>query len=197
MTDRIQLTKSFVARKLSVVFETNNDTAARAILANLRRGIGREPGAIPSLWSITLEGLPEELLSRDGSPTFGEWASYTALTLFALHQQGHDLKTEPMNHEGVSLGKAVRKLVKTPEEEARIKRRFDAVLTADTMVEFATHIRGLIQLLKADGIELDYPALAADLYLLQTDSAKDRVRLRWGQDFCHRFDLDKDEVETK
>lgn len=197
MADRIQLTKSFVAGKLSAIFRMNNDAAARATLANLRRGIGHAPGAVPSLWSITLDGLPEELISRDGNPTYGEWASYTALTLFALHQQGHSLQTEPMNREGISLGKAARKLVKTPEDEARVKRRFDTVLTADSMAEFATHIRGLIQLLKAGGIALDYPALAADLYLLQTDSAKDRVRLRWGQDFCRRFDPNEDENETK
>ena len=197
MADQVQLTKSFVAGKLSAILRTNNDAAARAVLANLRHGIGREPGAIPSLWGITLEGLPDEFMSCDGKPTYGEWASYTALTLFALHQQGHDLRTEQMNREGVSLGQAMRKLVKTPEDEARIKRRFDAVLTADSMEEFATHIRGLIQLLKAEGIALDYPTLAADLFLLQTDSAKGRVRLRWGQDFCHRSNPILDEDETK
>ena len=130
----------------------------------------------------------EELLSRDGTPTYGEWAAYTALTLFALHQQGHDLKAQPMSVPGISLGKAVRLLVKSPDDEVRVKRRFDMALTSGSMQEFAYHIRGLIQILKSNTIALDYPALAADLYLLQVDAARDKVRLRWGEDFCRRYE---------
>ena len=57
----------------------------------LRRGIGKMPGDIPELWNILFDGLPEELMSKVGDPSYAEWSIYTALTLYALHQQGLSL----------------------------------------------------------------------------------------------------------
>lgn len=34
--------------------------SATAMLAQLRHGIAREPGSLPEIWSITLDGIPEE-----------------------------------------------------------------------------------------------------------------------------------------
>ncbi len=149
------------------------------------------------LWGITLEGMPEELLGGK-EPSTGEWAAYTALTLFALHQQGKDLKRECMSKEGVSLGSAVRTLIKSEDEEARVKRRFDAAATASSIEEFTTHLRGLVQLLKAGGAVLDYPALAQDIYRFQNPTYRDLVRLNWGREFYKRakHETEADETET-
>lgn len=54
----------------------------KARLANLRRGVGKLPGELPELWGSFLDGMPEELLSRNGEPTYAEWAVYLTLTLF-------------------------------------------------------------------------------------------------------------------
>lgn len=62
----------------------------RAQLAMLRRGVGKKPGDLPELWGILFGDLPEEFLSVSGEPTREEWAVYTALTLYALHQQGSE-----------------------------------------------------------------------------------------------------------
>ena len=186
MDDHGSLVKAFTGRRIAELMNARNDAAVRAKLAMLRRGIGKAPGAVPELWDVTLADLPEALYSRDGVPTRAEWAAYTALTLFALHQQGSDMKTHPMNREGVSLGAALRRLVRSEEDDARVKRRFDAVVTAESITEFTHHLRGLVQLLKSEDIPLDYPALAVDTYLFQFDGARDRVRLRMGQDFYRR-----------
>jgi CRISPR system Cascade subunit CasB len=183
MNDLAALAGVFVRMKIRELAEGNNESAARATLANLRRGIGKAPGSKPEIWDITLNGLPEELLGRGGVPSRGEWAVHTALTLYALHQQGKDLKKECVNRDGASLGAAVRGLVKREEDELRIKRRFDAAATADSLEEFSHHLRGLIQLLKAGDISLDYPTLTKDLYWFQYPDARDSVRLRWGQEF--------------
>jgi CRISPR system Cascade subunit CasB len=174
---------AFVRRKVGILLSSRNESATRAMLARLRRGIGKPPGSIPELWSVTLDELPEPLKGISGGPTKGEWAVYTALTLFALHQQGKELKGRPMHSEGESLGASVRRLVRNDDDEARIKRRFDAAATSDSPEEFSSHLRGLIQLLKADDIPLDYAAMAEDLYLFQISDAWDSVRLRWGRDF--------------
>ena len=181
---------AFVMRKIGLLLNGRNESSTRAALARLRRGIGKPPGSMPELWSITLDGLPEPLKGISGGPTKGEWAVYTALTLFALHQQGKELKGRPMHREGEPLGASVRRLVRNDDDEERVKRRFDAAATSDSPEEFSNHLRGVVQLLKAEDIPLDYSALAEDLYLFQIPEARDSVRLRWGRDFYRASNKD-------
>jgi CRISPR system Cascade subunit CasB len=183
MDDAASLVSDFVWRRIHALAKSTDESATRATLARLRRGIGKAPGSMPEIWGPTLEGLPEQLLSKSGTPTIGEWAVHTALTLYALHQQGKDLQQKPMSCKNVHLGRAIRRLVKTDEDEERVKRRFDAAATSDNLEEFSHHLRGLVQLLKAEDIPLDYPALTKDLYWFQIPETRDSVRLRWGQDF--------------
>ncbi len=165
---------------------------SRAMLAKLRRGIGKQPGELPELFEIMLGDMPEEMYGKGDEPSYSEWAIYTALTLFALHQQG---KEYPMSVgvnagkseiEGTSnsLGAAVGFLVRQDRDrEPAIKRRFDAAATANDFNEFAHHARGLIQLFRAGDIKLDYPRFAEDLFWYQFDDNRSRVRLRWGEDY--------------
>jgi len=176
---------------------------SRAMLAKLRRGIGKQPGELPELFEILFMDMSEELYSKGDEPSYAEWAIYTSLTLFALHQQGKDRpmssggKIEGKNT-GNSLGAAVGTLVKQDKErEPAIKRRFDAVLTANEFTEFAYHARGLIQLLRGGDITLDYPRLAEDLYRYQFDANRNRIRLRWGEDYYRVAHLSTENAEKE
>ena len=183
MRETIHQIKSYTAQRLGQIAHASAPVA-KATLARLRHGVGKTPGALPELWGSFLQELPPELYSATGEPSRAEWAIYTALTLYALHQQGRDPKTEPMHRAGESLGKAASKLAGNDEEERqRVWRRFQQIALADSMEAVSHYLRGLIQLLRANGIPLDYTALAADLYLYQNPAQTDRVRLRWGQDF--------------
>lgn len=183
MREKAKKLRAFVNNKITWLAQTGNDAYARSILAKLRRGIGKPPGSLPELWEITLKDLPEELMGKGQDPSESEWAVHSALTLFALHQQGKTLGKECMNKGQEPLGKSVRRLVGDQDEEKRIKRRFDALATANSMEELSHYLRSLIQLLKAKSIPLDYPALAEDLFWIQLPSARDTVKLRWGRDF--------------
>ncbi len=180
------LIKKFTRRKIDRLLE--GSPWSRAGLAKLRRGIGKEPGELPELFEIFLEGMPETFYGQGSDPSYSEWAIYTALTLFALHQQGQDRpmslgRDKEDNENGNSLGAAVGLLVnRDSEREPAIKRRFDAVITAE-FTELAYHARGIIQLLKTEAIPLDYPQLAEDLFWYQFDEQRNRVRLRWGEDY--------------
>lgn len=175
---------NFIARKIKLMSENSNTSASKAMLANLRRGVGKAPGSIPEVWEITLSELPEISISKDGKPTYGEWASHIALTLFALHQQGKDINIKCMSQKDKSLGEAARVLKsKIGDDGQRVKRRLDAIATSSDMEEMAHHLRGLIQLLKAQDIPLDYPKLAIDIYFYQFPGIRNQVKLRWGQDF--------------
>lgn len=183
MADEAKQVKHYVKHKLLKLAGTRNESATRSMLANLRRGIGETPGSVPALWDITLNGLPDHLCGTDTSPSKAEWCVHTALTLYALHQQGKEFKHQPMNQEGASLGKSLRRLINSEDDEKRVKRRFDAAATSDSLEEFSHHLRGLVQLLKNQNIPLDYPALAEDLYWFQNPDQRDLVRLGWGRDF--------------
>jgi CRISPR system Cascade subunit CasB len=167
----------------------------RAALAKLRRGIGREPGDTPEIWDIILAELPESLTGWDGTTTRAEYAIHTSLTLFALHQQG---KGEPVSYPGISFGTAIRRLV-SPDKgnEQAVKRRFDATVTARDFIEFAQHARGLVQLMKANDVLLDYSRFAKDLYWFQDTEQKTKVMLRWGQDFWAPVKSEQDEQDNQ
>ena len=181
--------KSFTASKIQRILADPSDSAARASLARLRRGIGHTPGEMPELWGEFLLDMPEELMGH-GSPSHAEWAVYIALTTFALHQQGHERRADPVHKQGVSLGTAARRLMESEDDRERVARRFYPVATASDMAALSHHLRSLVMLLSAKGIPLDYVRLASDLLFLQNPASADRVRLRWGEDFCR---LAKDE----
>lgn len=156
---------------------------AKAMLAELRRGIGKDISESPETWEIVLQDMPDDLIYHgkdDCKATEAEAAVYTALTLFALHKQGGD--TAQMN--GVSFGEAARRLADGNNDDA-IKRRFDAVMTSTNLKEISNHARGLVQLMKAADrpVGFDYPKFAEDLYRFQFTEGRRSVCLRWGQDF--------------
>lgn len=167
--------------------------SSKAQLAQLRRGVGKRPGELPELWGIFLRNMPEELMGKEGRPSYAEWAIYTALTLFALHQQGH---SEPMHAEGEEnrLGRAVKKLAHGEEEEENVRRKFSIAARSDDMEELSYHLKTLVRMLGSNDIKLDYEDLAKDLYRFQFENDTDQVRLKWGQDF-YRFVGTKDRGE--
>lgn len=180
----------------------------RAELAQLRRGVGRQPGELPALWGSFLAEMPEELRGTDG-PSKAEWAIYLALTLYALHQQGANRAEGSMNQPGKTLGGAVRLLAektvngedqaeKEADEEkwaeSSVCRRFNILATADSMPEISHYLRGMIQLLRREKIPLDYPQLAVDLYRLQFVESAPNVRLQWGREL---YTIEKSEQKEK
>ncbi len=173
---------------------TLNVSGSKALLAQLRRGIGKKPGELPELWGAFLNSLPEELMSKSGEPSYSEWAIYTALTLFALHQQGH---SEPMNSEGEEnrLGRAVRKLIHNDDEEENIRLKFSIAACSDDMTELSYRLRTIVKLLSNENIKLDYVDLAEDLFLFQIKKSDNEVRLKWGRDFYRNIKNDDDRKE--
>lgn len=195
MTEKQNKIFGFMKRKLEWL-ESLPENTCRAELAELRRGIGHAPGDIPALWGMFLTDLPEEFYHNNGEASEAEWAVYIALTMFALHQQGHDFKSEWMHADNVRFGAAVRKLAPvaddTNDDLKRVRSRFNKVATASDMRELSNHLRGMVNLLSSNGIKLDYADLAVDLYRYGFPGNRANVRLKWGQDFCRLTKSDDD-----
>lgn len=177
----------FVERKIHFLQEGKDGGENKAVLANLQRGVGCEPGELPQLFGIILMDMPKKFMSEDGVPTKEEWSCYIALTLYALHQQGNEMGNRSMHtEECIDLGTAMWELASSYEDsnaEQRMLQRMRMLSTSADMKELSYHLRGVVQLLKSKGIPLNYRILAADLYELQCLDGKKHVHLRWGQSF--------------
>lgn len=156
------------------------DPAAVAALARLRRGAGKEPGAVLDILEFTHH--PDFVAAwRRDEPSPQEKAAHVAMTLFAVHQQS---RGEKMHRRGRGLGTALRSLHQgdprsLPEPLAR---RFRMLGTADFFSELTYHLRGAVQLLRAGGAPLDYGLLADQLVRWQVHGP-DQVQLKWGREF--------------
>lgn len=177
----------FVDKKIGRLQAEAESGSGKACMANLRRGIGHEPGELPQLFGSMLLDMPEDFMSEDGNVTKAEWSCYTALTLYAVHQQGFAVRTKPMHtKEDISIGRALAKMsaaLNDANAEDRSLQKLHSFATSVDMKEASHHLRNIIRLLSDNGIPVNYGKLASDLYEFQFSDGKNRVNLRWGQDF--------------
>jgi len=185
----------FVSRKIELL--NRGDPGSKALLAKLRRGVGKYLADVPEIWEIILSDMPDEFFRglSISEPTRAEMAIQTALTLYALHQQGNekqmDVKSDRDSRRTFAV--ATRRLI-TDDNAETIKKRFDKVITASDLTELSQHARGLIQIMKAASkpIQIDYSQFAKDLYYFQFPEYKKMVLLSWGRDF-YKVSIKKEE----
>ena len=196
-----ELLVDHMRRKLQKVADMS-EPAQRAFLAVLRQDLAREPEQDQRILNLLMRGADRRLWGRRGEMSSTERAVYTAMTLYALHQQGHDFQEERMHQDGVTFGAAIRQyaftLVDADGEDARNRMltRLKNVLMASRIEDAAYHLRGIIQLLRSESVPLDYVSFAADLYDLQYDDAKARVAARWLYDLYGKRKAAEDSTET-
>lgn len=169
-----------------------NHSAAVAALARLRRGAGKPPGSVGDILEYT---LADEFAGPDSgdAATAAEIAAHISMTLHAVHQQS---QPTPMHRRGYGLGHSVRRLRQelnygepgTPPDP--VLRRFLTLGTADHLDELVHHTRGMIQLLRAQRIPLDYGVLADQLVRWQRPGGAAPIRLTWGRDFYRTHTTD-------
>jgi len=158
-----------------------NQPSGVAALARLRRGVGKRPGDVQDILEYTLAAEFAQGVVGDAA-TDREIAAHISMTLYALHQQSQHL---PMHRRGFGLGRSVRQL-NGPDVDgppSAVRRRFNALGTADSLDELVYHARGMVQLLRAKAIPLDYALLADQLVRWQTPTGPATVRRLWGRDF--------------
>lgn len=169
----------YIVSKIEYIRSISDTGAGRGLMADLRHGVGKKPGEIPGLWGMIFDRIPAELTGHKEASN-AEWAIYTALTLYALHQQGNDTN---MHQKDMSVGRAASLLVKDEEDVKRILNRLNLVATAVSQEDLAYHLRGVVQLLKSEKLPLDYARLAKEIYLFFDQERAGAIKLAWGRDF--------------
>lgn len=183
VSDRMMMLKTFIKERIDDLNEDASDS--RKVCARLRRAIGKPLQSSPDIWEI--------ILSDALSGEYMENAIFTTLSLYALHHQG---KQESMNDGKTNFGAAIAKLKHAEYDNTKaVRRRFNTMITSLDLTELAYHAKGLIQLLRANDIKMDYPTFAMELLLFQFPEKKDKLLLNWGRQFYHANDHIKTENE--
>ncbi len=189
-----------ILSKLNHTLETGS---TKAMLARLRNSLGKDISQTVDAWQEVFSEMPLDFLSADGIVTKEESAIFTALQLYALHQQGnsasvnaYDLTNEAnkidseneedendkISNKWMNIGYSLNAL-RTGEDSASIDRRFNAMITSATFQEMTVHLRHLISIFKAKSdAKINYAKLAEDLFWFQ-NGKQEQIRLRWGQSY--------------
>lgn len=167
-----------------------------AQLAFLRKGIGHIPGELPEIYGLFLQDMPEDFWNDNGTITKEEWSCYIALTLYALHQQGNKISLHNMHtDERISIARGMKILAVAMGDsnaEERMQKKLQALISSKDMREFSYHCKNIIQLLKSKNITINYVDFAKDIYDFQYQESKNRISLKWGQDFYRKIKEKKD-----
>jgi CRISPR system Cascade subunit CasB len=188
-----------VARLQGSLLERRSHDHALVVaqLARLRR-VGVDRPEDPAVWDVVFADIPDGLRGRGEDPSRAERALHAALVLFAIHMQSaNGPRHVPGRRLGFAIGDLARRADSKAPAETAVARRFQAFATATGYHQALAHLRGLVSLLRSEGIALDYGALARDLYWMQTSDGLRRARLQWGRDFHFlKPDLDSTEKEN-
>ncbi len=180
MSNRLELMK-FVSSKIRYLTGFNKAKFASGEMATLRLGVMKQPGAVIGATSFALADIPSDLKGHAGVPTKAEWAAYTALTLYACHQQGH---AAIMHVPETSLGKAYRTvLAKDKLANERFNQMISELSKAQRIEQLAARLKKITSWLSSQGAGLDYVQLAGDIYDWQFQDSRNAVFLKWVQDF--------------
>lgn len=151
-------------------------------LAEIRNSIGKDYEEASKVWPILFPLIPQEYLGN-GALTYEEKALLITLQLYAIGQQG---STKIANDESTSFGNSLHR-IRDREDSAAMDRRFNTMLTSETVDEFAYHLCQLFKLGKAKtSFSVNFPKLAEDLFWYQNGRSK-RICLKWARDY-YRFD---------
>jgi CRISPR system Cascade subunit CasB len=149
--------KAFIGYLLNLAEEGREN---RGALADLRSGLGKEPGKMARVHSHVVPYLQEK--------SYNDRWYYLTATLFGAF---------PQHRSGRSLGAAFRQLRQRSDS---MEARFVALLNAHPD-DLDDHLRHIISLLKANEQPLDWFRLFEDL--LKWDHPEGRVQLKWARDF--------------
>ena len=178
---------------ISRIVHMGNESSRKAILANIRKSIGKELTDMTDIWKILFENLPEDFLGTTGKATFEENAIISTLQIYAISMQGskssYDTE-EKLGNMGQSL--SILRIIGDCEP---IDQRFNTMVTSSNYEEFTYHLRSLIKILKSKSIvKIDYSKLAKDLFLYQSGFEKE-IKLQWARSFYKKINVKNQEEE--
>ena len=163
----------FVNSLVRLARTKDEDSNARATLAMLRRGLGKEPGDAPEMYRFVQPRLA-------AVEEWDEWRYYLIASLFAVHQINWP-ETDTTDPRRANIGASFRRLINAkPETSDSTQRRFEALLECDRE-ELPDHLRHAVSLLKSGDIWIHWEQLLRDIYRWHQQGKP--VQRQWARSF--------------
>lgn len=180
--DSIYKVTSAILNKINNTIETPK---TKALLANIRNSINKNMSDNIETMAYIFSNVPEEYLGNSGKLTYQEEAIFTAVLLYAIHQQSNNNSVLKIDYEKderrQNIGDALSTL--RSDDSESIDKRFNAMITSSNFKELKHHLRQLIKILKAKSdAKVDYAKLADDLYWYLIGQ-KDKIKLQWSRSY--------------
>ncbi|MBQ0837855.1 type I-E CRISPR-associated protein Cse2/CasB [Lactiplantibacillus pentosus] len=185
MTNLIQEETAAIIKKLY-----SKGDLKKGILASVRHAPTVDSPQAQALWPLLMRYLTPDMLSSDGQPTAQEVAVYTAVRLYAVHQQSTESfvfgAVKPKNDEqpGEPLFRVLAQLRGSEDTRVALDRRVQPLLATTNVASVINALTHLVSILKATkpSLKIDYAQLAQDLYWFQQNYKQaNRIRLQWGE----------------
>ncbi len=190
-------TREIVQKKINYInyIDSTIPGKRKALLAQLRRGLGKSLDQVPELWELILEKNLTELTEKENiNKKALEEAIYGALVLYAFACQ--KAKNDPHKVK-VSFGLAVGRLVERDESNRdSIGTRLKSVLKTKSGFQATVKMRPLISMIAQKGEKFDFAQLAEDLYWLSFPASRKKVHLNWARNYIQGIE-EKKEPKTK
>lgn len=162
---------------LRAIRRIENSQDKAAILAELRRTVGRSLMSARDVWPFLYKILPADICHGDTAPTDKEEAIYSALQIYALCMQGSHTVTPDSTYK-LSIGGSLR-----AGKTDTLDKRFATLLIANDYDVLIRYLRQMIQIVKnTNTITINYPCLAQDLYRIRLGNISAVLR-KWALDY--------------
>lgn len=190
--------RKILALQGSFLKEGSASSAARATLAQLRNLGTPGRGSWIQVGALLFEGMPDaDLTERDRERMVN--AVSCALSLYARHQQAKDNPMALIPPKAAERGSGARRgfgwscrqIERDLDQSQGVRRRIQGLEATSDFSGVAYHLRGLIDLMKAKDVPVDYGLLARDLYLVQFPGIRDRVFMDWAREY-YKMQVDDD-----
>lgn len=165
-----------------------NSPSTKAFLAKIRNSVDKDLLHNIDLLSCIFSSVSYDSEESDGELSDKEQAIFTALQLYAIHQQssyksvmkiGGDYDEKQKYKD--NIGDALSTL--RSEESESIDKRFNTMIVSTDFKRLVYHLRQMIKILKSKSdAKVDYAKLAEDLYWFM-NGKKDGVRLSWARSY--------------
>lgn len=164
-----------------------NNSPDKAVLSALRNSDSILSKNATTVWPLILKNLPENDLSINGKPTYGELAVFTALRAYAIYQQGTDqFVFASTADEGSTFFRSLSHLRQNEQIVKGLDRRVQAVLASNNFNSLVNDLYHLLSIFKAasHNEQIDFAQLGQDLYFFQMNNELARqICLKWGQEY--------------
>ena len=180
------------AKSILIKLDSTRDASStKALLANMRNSADKDISNNVDTLAYVFSNLSYGEDDRYGELSYMEQAIFTAIQMYAIHQQSNVESVLKFGNEDENESREKKKKYKAnigdalatlrSDESESIDKRFNAMITATNFNKLSYHLRQMIKILKSKSeAKVDYAKLAEDLYWFMI-GRKEEVRLSWAR----------------